>query len=780
MQTTCPRSLKPILGLLLASAGALQAQFAPIPLTPSSYTQDMVVEVPNVVTTATMDNGPENTGATWYEIGYYSGDTGGTGLPSPGTVIVSSSASDHSYQFAPDYTTNNAILIDPTVTNATITLSSPSAFTGLSFLLAAGNGAETIQVKVHHADLTVETNTITAPDWFNNSPVAYTANGRVDVQGRVPDSVSSGNPRMYSADITLTDTGSPVTSVTFARTGSGGHGAIFAISGTTGSGFNPITFTGYNEDMIVEQAAQYLPPSQLFTTASMDTGTGNTGDTWYVRGFDTAAGATNTGLPPAGSTIASAAALDHQYTFAPSYSSNNVLLIDSGDGGSLTWATPKAHSALSFLVSAGHGPILVDYTVVHEDNNVDQGVLTIPDWFNNTPVAYNANGRVDASTGVFDSVSAGNPRLYTVDVSLNDTTSPVTTVQFGFDGANTNAGLAVIFAVSGTGGAIAPVIATEPVSTNALLASLTSLSVAISGTAPLTNHWQISTGGSFSNMTNVGEITGVTTTNLTFTNLAFSDAADYQLVVSNSVGAVTSSIAHINVISTNVPVTASSDPISIYNGTSPAAEQVVEAIDATTSKYLNFGVSNATQTPPYVGPTGLVVTPAMGSTVLTGMRLFTANDSPERDPADYLIEGSTNGGSTYTTIASGTISMPTDRNAAGQSLNAITEFNREVHFANSKAYTTYRWSVNNVRSDTSANSMQVGEVQLLGTKPSATVTLTYTVLSASQIQFSWAHGVSLQSAPNAVGTYTNIPAASNSPYTVTITPGSQFFRVKVQ
>src|SRR5277367_1592894 len=143
MQTTCPRSLKPILGLLLASAGALQAQFAPIPLTPSSYTQDMVVEVPNVVTTATMDNGPENTGATWYEIGYYSGDTGGTGLPSPGTVIVSSSASDHSYQFAPDYTTNNAILIDPTVTNATITLSSPSAFTGLSFLLAAGNGAET-------------------------------------------------------------------------------------------------------------------------------------------------------------------------------------------------------------------------------------------------------------------------------------------------------------------------------------------------------------------------------------------------------------------------------------------------------------------------------------------------------------------------------------------------------------------------------------------------------------------------------------------------------------
>jgi hypothetical protein len=214
-----------------ALAASARAQFAPILLDPSSYNQDVVVEVPNVVTTATMDNGSANNGATYYETGYDANATGTTGLPHPGTTITSSAAADHMYMFAPDYTTNNAISIDPNVTNATITLVTPTAFSALSFLGASGNGAETIQYKVHHADATVETGTFSVPDWFNNSPVAYTPNGRVDVQGRVPDSVSSGNPRLYSSDVTLTDTGSPITSSDFARVVSGGHGAIFAISG---------------------------------------------------------------------------------------------------------------------------------------------------------------------------------------------------------------------------------------------------------------------------------------------------------------------------------------------------------------------------------------------------------------------------------------------------------------------------------------------------------------------------------------------------------------------
>jgi len=757
-------------------AGTARAQFSAIPLNPSSYNQDMVVERPLPATTASMDNGPVNTGESFYEMGYYSANAS-TGLPAPGSTITSAAASDHLYMFAPDYTTNDAVLIDPTVTNATVILTSPAAYSGLSFLVAAGNGAETVVYKVHHQDGSIDTGTIVCPDWFNNTPVAYTANGRVDVQARTFDNIGAGNPRLYGKDIALTNSVSPVTTIDFARTGSGGHGAIFAISGSTGSGFNPITFTGYNEDMIIEAAAQELPPNGLYTTASMDAGTANTGYGWYVKGFDL--NATNTGLPAPGSTIASAAALDHQYTFAPSYTNNNTIYLDAATSPTVTWATPTKHSALSFLGAAGHGPVIVDYTVNHADATTESGAFSVPDWFNGTPVAFDANGRVDVITGVFDAVNLGNPRLYTMDIPLSDTVSEVTSVNLSYDAANTNSSSTVaLLGVSGTGGALAPVMVTQPGSFNTNAAATAQIDAVVSGTAPLTYQWQKGLGGAFANLANGGRISGATATNLTISNVTFSDDANYRLVATNVAGAITSSVAYLNVVSSTPVITVPSDPITIYDGASPAAEVVQEAIDGTTQKYLNFGGNYVSQDPPFVGPVGLVVTPSQGSTVVTGLRLFTANDSPERDPADFVLEGSTNGGATYAAIAAGTVSMPDDRNAPGLALNPITQFNRELNFPNQSAYTTYRFTVNNVKDDTTANSMQVGEVQLLGAKPPASVTITATVLGNGQLRLQWSSGT-LLSARTVNGPY-GIVSNSASPYTVLMTNVTQFYRVKVQ
>ena len=746
-------------------------QFAPVLLNPSSYNQDMVVERPTVATTASMDNGPSNTGESFFEQGYYTANFS-SGLPAPGSTITSSSAPDHMYVFAPDYTTNNAVLIDPTITNATITLTSPQACTAFSFLVAAGNGAETVAYKVHHQDGTTDTGTFVCPDWFNNSPIAYTANGRCDVRNLTFDNIGAGNPRLYSADIQLTNTTSPVTTIDLARTGSGGHGAIFAMSASTGTGFIPVTITGYNEDMIVEAGAEKLPPNGLYTTASMDTGTANTGTGWYVKGFDPAA--TNTGLPAAGSTIASAAALDHQFTFAPSYTNNNVVFVDSANSGTMTWATPSKHSALSFLASAGHGPIIVDYTVNYADASTENGIFTVNDWFNNTPVAYNPNGRVDVVSGAFTSVNGSNPRLYTVDITLGNPTTPVDSVNLSYDAANTNSGLVAFFAVSGTGGAIPPVIATQPSSTNASLSSNVVFNASVSGSSTLTFHWQKGLGGLFTNLIDGGRISGSGSTNLTISNAIFIDDAYYQLIVTNAAGSATSSVAYLNVISPTPVVTVPGDPISIYNGSSPAAEVVQEAIDGTTQKYLNFGANAGF--PPFVGPVGLVVTPSKGSTVATSLRLFTANDSPERDPADFILEGSNNGGATYTTIASGTVAMPDDRNAPGFTVDPINQFNREIVFNNSTAYTTYRFTVHNVKNNITANSMQVGEVQILGNKPVA-VTITVQMLANEQLKLQWPQGT-LQSSSTANGNYSTVTGAA-SPYTVTTTNGAQFYRVKV-
>ena len=76
--------------------------------------------------------------------------------PAAGSTITSESASDHSYQLASSYTNNNAFLIDQTATNATVTFTSPAAYSALSFLGSAGNGAVTVGTTVHHADGTTE------------------------------------------------------------------------------------------------------------------------------------------------------------------------------------------------------------------------------------------------------------------------------------------------------------------------------------------------------------------------------------------------------------------------------------------------------------------------------------------------------------------------------------------------------------------------------------------------------------------------------------------------
>jgi hypothetical protein len=528
--------------------------------------------------------------------------------------------------------------------------------------------------------------------------------------------------------------------------------------------------------MIIEVGAQHLPPEGLYTTASMDSGPGNSGDSWYVKGFNLAY--PTTGLPAAGSTVASAAALDHQYTFATNYAANDVVYVDAYTSGTMIWATPSSHSALSFLASAGHGPVIVDYTVNHDDGSTEDGSITIDDWFDGTPAAFTANGRVDVNSGTYDNIDAGNPRLYTADISLTNTVSAITSVSLSFDPNNADStSVVVFFAVSGTVGSIAPVFVAEPVSFNTNLASTAQISAAVSGSGPLTYFWEKGHNGLFTNLTSAGRISGSTTNVLSITNVTYNDDGYYQLVVTNVAGSVTSSVVYLNVVSDTPVVTVASDPISIFNGSSPSAEMVPQAIDGTTSKYLNFGANSY---PPFVGPVGLVVTPAMGSTVVTGLRLFTANDSPERDPADYLLEGSIDGGASFTTIATGQVTMPDDRNPEGLAIDPIAEFNREVSFPNQTAYTTYRFSVAHVKNDAIANSMQVGEVQLLGTASTGggPVVISFANLGGGQMQLEWSQGT-LQSADSVAGPYSTVPGAS-SPYVISTATGSQFYRVQVR
>src|SRR6266404_5044450 len=214
----------------------------------------------------------------------------------------------------------------------------------------------------------------------------------------------------------------------------------FALCDAARADFNPIALTAgsYTKDMVIEHNAP-ATPSGASTTASMDAGTGNTGYSWYEQGYN--AGAAGTGLPVAGSTFASATFPTHHYTMPPSYAANNAALIDSSHSATLTPAAPAAFGALSFLTSAGNGPVTIAYIIHHADSSTESGTFDSKDWFSNTPVGapvgVNANGRVDVQSGSFDNVNINNPRLYSADIGLGNRTSPVTSIDLSFDPSNT-------------------------------------------------------------------------------------------------------------------------------------------------------------------------------------------------------------------------------------------------------------------------------------------------------------------------------------------------------
>src|SRR5262245_47018256 len=125
---------------ILSFSGIVRADFNPIAINPLSYNHDVVVEsaAPRVMSdavTATMDAGTNKTGNTWFEVGYWPGQT--NGLPAQNTLVTNATL-DHVWRMAPDYHTNNVVLIGhngggqtPLIVSGTLTLTTPTAYSAL-------------------------------------------------------------------------------------------------------------------------------------------------------------------------------------------------------------------------------------------------------------------------------------------------------------------------------------------------------------------------------------------------------------------------------------------------------------------------------------------------------------------------------------------------------------------------------------------------------------------------------------------------------------------------
>ena len=100
------------------------------------------------------------------------------------------------------------------------------------------------------------------------------------------------------------------------------------------------------------------------------------------------------GLPPPGSTITNAAAPDHRYSLAGSYSNNNVVMVDADTPSAvITLAAPGPFGVLSLLCTAGHGPVTNQCVIHHANGLSETNTFIVSDWLSTSVAAFSANGR---------------------------------------------------------------------------------------------------------------------------------------------------------------------------------------------------------------------------------------------------------------------------------------------------------------------------------------------------------------------------------------------------
>ena len=498
------------LALALAVINNARADFNPIALNPASYNHDVVVEktAPRTLSdavNATQDGGTNKTGNTWFEVGYYPGHT--NGLPAH-DALVSNATGEHTWRMPPDYHTNNVVMVGhnnggatPLITSGTLTLTTPAAFSALSFLTASGNGPVLVGYVVHYADSTTESNVFSSTDWFNATTAGLVLNaaGRVSVGGGGLQNIdATPAARLFQSDVPLATPAVNVTSVDFYYAASGannliynnGRAVIFAIAGSTDNvNFSPIAVRGFNYDAVVEAdgpqtqgtglASSGAPTNNI--TATMDGGTSKANNVWYERGYYAAF--PNTGLPEAGSSVTSAALPSAHYTMPSDYTTNcAVVLAANVSNANIIVASPAPYRALSFLAAAANGDTIVPCVLQFVDGTTETNAIVINDWFDRDRApAYVAFGRVlplnrslnqtpdqrvnpyvNTPPGLysfdFRGLGLPNVRLFDSVIYVTNTLSAITNIALNFTNGAANTRVTAIFAVSGSSGDTIPPI----------------------------------------------------------------------------------------------------------------------------------------------------------------------------------------------------------------------------------------------------------------------------------------------------------------------------------
>jgi len=204
-------------------------------------------------------------------------------------------------------------------------------------------------------------------------------------------------------------------------------------------------------------------------------------------------------------------------------------------------------------------------------------------------------------------------------------------------------------------------------------------------------------------------------------------------------------------------VTQPGDPIIASSANSPGSEGVANAIDGKPTKYLNFDSgTNA--------PSGFIVTPSVGVTLVTGMTMESANDAADRDPKKVTLEGSND--DTVTDFKSGNWAPITTIDNIPAFANRFET--KSFSFTNATPYKHYRWTVLDTQGPSTC-CLQIAEVELLGTLLPGDVTQPGDPIIASSANSPGSEGVA-----NAIDgkptKYLNFDSGTNAPAGFVVSP----------
>src|SRR5215831_6101476 len=304
-----------------------------------------------------------------------------------------------------------------------------------------------------------------------------------------------------------------------------------ASSGLLAANMTPISVTGFNWDVVIENTGTGPP----FTSYASELNPGE-GNVFYQSGLP----GHSYGLPVSGG-FTSAVGDGTVFQFQP-YTGNNALVLSSDTGistGTLTLTTPNMYSRIAVIANSASGGGGGTMTFNFNDGTSFVTNYNAPDWFNNSGFALQGVERINLNSGAV-SGAPDNPRFYQTSIdlysALGATNKTVVSIRFDQPSGGRSTG---IYALSGE---IAPQIPATIVSnpnntTVSELASITFSALAAENPFPTLQWYR-----------NGAPISDTTDLNYSIATTALTDnGATFQLVASNMINSVsytaTSSVA---------------------------------------------------------------------------------------------------------------------------------------------------------------------------------------------------------------------------------------------